>query len=184
MTDIPVWAQIVAKEGTDLEKLKEDLVECVKEVGVYAQTFDEYIEEQEAGASGIMSIFYVIIGMAVMLSFIGIINNLSIGFIQRRKEIAVLNSTCMSKGQLLRMMAAEVMLTSLSASVLGGIVGYISIGMIDSFMRSLSMYVEITYDFKVALVVMVIIIILSLFTLLIPAKRLRKMKIVNEIKYE
>ena len=184
MTDIPVWAQVIAKEGTDLEKLKEDCVECVKEVGVKAQTFDEYIEEQEAGTSGIMSIFYVIIGMAVMLSFIGIINNLSIGFIQRRKEIAVLNSTCMSKGQLLRMMAAEVMLTSLSASVLGGIVGYISIGMIDSFMRSLSMYIEITYDFKMAFVVMVIILILSLLTLFIPAKRLRKMKIVNEIKYE
>lgn len=184
MTDIPVWAQIVAEEGIDLEKLKEDCVDSIKEVGVKAQTFDEYIAEQEASTSGIMSIFYVIIGMAVMLSFIGIINNLSIGFIQRRKEIAVLNSTCMSKKQLLKMMMAEVMLTSLFASGIGVLTGYISVGMIDKFMRSLGTYVDVVFDFKTALVVVGIILILSLFTLLIPAKRLRRMKIVNEIKYE
>ena len=184
ITEIPVWAQIIATEGTDLEKLKEDCVECVKEVGVKAQTFDEYVEAQEASTAGIMSIFYVIIGMAVILSFIGIINNLSIGFIQRRKEMAVLNSTCMSKRQLLRMMTAEVILTNIFACVLGGIISYISVEMIDSFMRSLSVYIEIAYDFKMALVVIGIILVLSLFTLLIPAKRLRKMKIVNEIKYE
>lgn len=184
MTDIPVWAQIVAEEGTDLEKLKEDCVDSIKEVGVKAQTFDEYIAEQEASTSGIMSIFYVIIGMAVMLSFIGIINNLSIGFIQRRKEIAVLNSTCMSKKQLLKMMMAEVMLTSLFASGIGVLTGYISVGMIDKFMRSIGTYVDVVFDFKTALVVVGIILILSLFTLLIPAKRLRRMKIVNEIKYE
>ncbi|MBQ3061571.1 MAG: FtsX-like permease family protein [Lachnospiraceae bacterium] len=184
ISDIPVWAQIVAKEGTDLQKLKADCLEAVKEVGVFAQTFEEYIKEQEKQTSSIMSIFYVIIGMAVMLSFIGIINNLSIGFIQRRKEMAVLNSTCMSKGQLFGMMCTEVVLTNLIACVLGGITAFAATGMIDAFMESLSVYVKVEYDIKAALIVSGIIVILSLFTLFVPGKRLKKMSIVEEIKYE
>ena len=167
-----------------MQKLKADCLEAVKEVGVFAQTFEEYIKEQEKQTSSIMSIFYVIIGMAVMLSFIGIINNLSIGFIQRRKEMAVLNSTCMSKGQLFGMMCTEVVLTNLIACVLGGITAFAATGMIDAFMESLSVYVKVEYDIKAALIVSGIIVILSLFTLFVPGKRLKKMSIVEEIKYE
>lgn len=184
ISDIPVWAQIIAKEGTDLQKLKEDCLDAIKEVGVFAQTFEEYLAEQEEQTGSIMSIFYVIIGMAVMLSFIGIINNLSIGFIQRRKEMAVLNSTCMSKGQLFGMMCTEVVLTNLIACIFGAITAFAATGMIDSFMESLSVYIEVGYDIKVALVVAGIIMILSLFTLFVPSKRLKKMHIVEEIKYE
>lgn len=184
VSDIPVWAQIVAKDGVDLQKLKEDCVDAVKEVSVTAQTFEEYVSEQEQQTSGIMSIFYVIIGMAVVLSFIGIINNLSIGFIQRRKEMAVLNSTCMSRGQLFKMMCAEVILSNVIACVLGGITAFVATGMIDSFMQSLSVYIEISFDIKMAFLVMAIIMVLSVFTLISPGKRLKKMQIVNEIKYE
>ena len=131
-----------------------------------------------------MSIFYVIIGLAVVLSFIGIINNQVISFIQRRKEIAVLNSTCMSKGQLKKMLFFETLLANLIAAAIAIVTSILATDMIDNFMKGMAMYVQVEYSFKTALVFTGIIIAVLVFTLISPLRRLKKINIVNEIKYE
>lgn len=183
-TDIPVWVQIVAKEGTDLQKLKTKINDEIKEVSVQVMTFDEYIAEQESSTSSIMSLFYIIIGLAVILSFIGIVNNQIIGFIQRRKELAVLNSTCMSRTQLKRMLKVEILVANAIACIIAIITGYLATGMIESFLKGMSMYVDVTYDWIFILKFVGIIYIVLMLTLIIPSKRIKKMNIVDEIKYE
>ena len=69
ITDVPAQVLLVTDEGTDLEKMKETLKKEIKEVSIRIQTTEEYIQEQESQTDSIMSIFYVILGLSVFLSF-------------------------------------------------------------------------------------------------------------------
>ena len=139
ISKIPMQVQLKVEDGTDLEKIKKDVKDTMKELDLKIQTVDEYITDQEESVAGIMSIFYVIIGLAVVLSFIGIINNQVISFIQRRKEIAVLNSTCMSKGQLKKMLFFETLLANFIAAAIAIVTSILATDMIDNFMKGMAM---------------------------------------------
>lgn len=184
ITDVPAQVLLVTDEGTDLEKMKETLKKEIKEVSIRIQTTEEYIQEQESQTDSIMSIFYVILGLSVFLSFIGIVNNQIISFIQRRRELAVLNSTCMSKAQLRKMLFTETIIANFVASIFVLITSYAATGFINYFMQGIDMYITIYYDLITVLKFVGIIYIVLLFTLIIPINKLRKMNIVNEIKYE
>ena len=184
ISKIPMQAHIEVKEGVDIDKLKEDITDVMKELYLEVQTAEEYITEQEESVASVMSIFYVVIGLAVVLSFIGIINNQVISFIQRRKEMAVLNSTCMSKGQLKKMLFFETVIANLIAAFIGVITSILLTDMLDNFMCGLSLYVQVEYSFMTAFVFTGAIFAVLLLTLLSPVRRLKKLNIVNEIKYE
>lgn len=182
--DVPMQVHIEAEEGTDIPKLKEKVEKNLKEIGIKISTTDEFLEFQKEQVDGIMSIFYIIIGLAVILSFIGIINNQIICFIQRRKELAVLNSTCMSRIQLKRMLRAETVISSAISCLIAVVVGFIATDMVETFLETLNMYVEMIFDWNMTFKFIGIVFILLLFTLIIPSRRMKKMNIVNEIKYE
>lgn len=180
----PAWIEVKAKEGTDIEKLKVDITNKINEINVEVETFEEYIDKQEEQNNGIMSIFYVIIGLAVALSFIGIINNQIISFMQRKREIAVLNSTCMNRAQIRKMLIAETIMYTLISCIISLEIGYLSTGILDVILKGMSIYVEMVYDWNKVFKFMGIVFILNLLTTIIPIKRLRKVNIVEEIKYE
>ena len=182
--DIPKWIAVKAKEGTDIEKLKVDITNKINEINVEVETFEEYIDKQEEQNNGIMSIFYVIIGLAVALSFIGIINNQIISFMQRKREIAVLNSTCMNRAQIRKMLIAETIMYTLISCIISLEIGYLSTGILDVILKGMSIYVEMVYDWNKVFKFIGIVFILNLLTTIIPIKRLRKVNIVEEIKYE
>ena len=181
---IPMQVHIKIKDNVDIDKLKENIDDTMKELNLTIQTVDEYITAQEESTAAIVSLFYIVIGLAVVLSFIGIINNQIISFIQRRKELAVLNSTCMSKGQLKKMLFFETVLANVISAGIAIMASILATDMIDNFMKGLSMYVQVEYSLKTALVFAGVIILLLVFTLISPLRRLKKMNIVNEIKYE
>ena len=182
--DIPKWIEVKAKEGTDIEKLKVDITNKINEINVEVETFEEYIDKQAEKNNGIMSIFYVIIGLAVALSFIGIINNQIISFMQRKREIAVLNSTCMNRAQIRKMLIAETIMYTLITCIISLGIGYLSSRILDVILKGMSIYVEMVYDWNKVFKFMGIVFILNLLTTIIPIKRLRKVNIVEEIKYE
>lgn len=184
ITKIPTWIQVTIKEGVDVGKFIETLKGEIKEYSVHIKTFDQYIEEQEKQTAGIMSVFYVIIGLAVVLSFVGIVNNQIIGFIQRKREIAVLNSTCMSKGQIRRMLFTETLLTSILSGIIACIVVVPTVYMVNTAMEGLSMYISVGYNLGASIQFVGIVVFILLFTTLIPFRKIKKMNIVSEIKYE
>lgn len=184
ITDIPIQIHLKCSNNINLEDMRKKVKDEVNEVGTEIVTTEEYIKNQEEDTDSIMSIFYVILGLSVLLSFIGIVNNQIIGFMQRKKELAVLNSTCMSRSQIKKMLLVETSIANLFACLLSILVGYLSIGVLDNFLQGMSLYIEMSFDLKVILMFVGIVYLVLLFTLLIPIIKLRKMNIVSEIKYE
>lgn len=181
---IPLQVQIVAEDGYEVQKLKDVIKDNIKEVGIKVYTTDEYITEQENQISGITSIIYLIIGISVTLAFIGIINNQIISFISRKKELAVLNSTCMNRAQIKKMLALETIIANMIALILAVIVTILTTSFINRFLMNLGLFLNIRFEFFVVLRFVIIIYIILLFILIFPFRRLKKMNIVEEIKYE
>ena len=181
---IPIQLHIVLDNKKDADKMKDVVHDAMKEVGIYVQTTEEYITEQESQVGGIIAIIYLVIGISVTLAFIGIINNQIIGFINRRKEIAILNSTCMNKTQIKKMLALETILSNFISLFLATIVSYITTVFINVFLINIGLYLNVTYDFMTVFKFELIVYALLLFTLFVPFRKLKKMNIVDEIKYE
>ena len=184
ITDIPDGLYITCKEGTDLEKTKDVLKDEIKEVGVWIETVNDYVDMQEQSVSSVVNIFFVIIALSVLLSFVGIINNQIISFMQRRKEIAVLNSTCMNKTQLKKMLANEIIISNLISILLSFVVAFILLLLLNEIVGIIGFYVDLKLDFITMLKFVSVVYVLLMFTLLVPFRKLKKMNIVEEIKYE
>lgn len=184
ITDIPMQVHLSCVENADIEKVKEEVKDQIKEVGIQVQTAEEYIKTQQDQIESIISMFYVILGLAVILSFIGIINNQIIGFMQRTKELATLNSTCMSKGQIKKMLFLEVLLSNMFACILAVLSALLSTKIMEKTLHSMATYINVEFNWNSTIWFVGIMFIILLATILIPFKKLKKMNIVNEIKYE
>ena len=94
-------------------------------------------------------------------------------------------STAMNKKTLSDILFREMIITSVTSSVVGTIVGSIMILVIRSAVyHSDSLYMPITFKPGMVLIFWVIITLVFALTVLFPIKTLKKMKIAEQIKYE
>ena len=184
LNGIPMQLHITCDKNVNLEKMKDKIKDNIKEVGIKVETTDEYITEQENQIASITSIIYIVIGISVLLSFVGIINNQIIGFISRKKELAILNSTCMTRTQIKKMLAFETILANLIALIIAIIISAITVLFMNNCLNGIGFYLNIKFELAVIIKFVVIVYIILLLTLLVPFRKLRKMNIIEEIKYE
>jgi ABC-type antimicrobial peptide transport system permease subunit len=72
----------------------------------------------------------------------------------------------------------------LIAVVIGVVTSILLTDILDNVMCGLSLYVQVEYSYMTAFIFAGAIFAILILTLLSPMKRLKKMNIVNEIKYE
>ena len=89
------------------------------------KTIEEYMKETMDQAGGQMALLYMIMIVGASLSVIGIYCNQIVGFESRKRESAVLVSTSMSRGKLVKLFFEETMLSGLVAIGLGMIIGLV-----------------------------------------------------------
>ena len=90
----------------------------------------------------------------------------------------------MSKKQLKSMLRIETILSNAISCLIAVVVGFVATGIIETFLETLSMYVEMIFDWNMVFKFIGIVFLLLLCTLKIPGKRMKKMNIANELKYE
>ena len=147
-------------------------------------TVDNFVMMQRQNINTIMSLFYIIISFSLMLSFVGIINNQLISFIERKKEFAVLNSVCMSKKQLNKMLIIENIASNLTACIVGFVMAIVSVMLMGKIMNGIKMYINLSFNYEAGVLLVGIIFLLLLITVIVPIRKLKKINIVESIKYE
>lgn len=169
-------ALIVTEDG------KQQQVGDILKVRTSVKSYEEYVKEKEK-SSPIDYILNLLIVIVVFLSFISIFDNQIISFMQRSRQFAVLYSTCTSKHQLKLTILCETALT---------FVGIILFSMAGSFFMTLPFERILlgagttadidpsTGNIKLAIIIFVIV----MLTTASPLKHIKKMKVVEEIKYE
>jgi putative ABC transport system permease protein len=86
---------------------------------VKLQSKSEFETDQSAWVDQILGIFYVLLGLAVIVSLFGIVNTLALSVLERTRELGMLRAIGMSRRQVRRMIRHESVVTALIGAVLG-----------------------------------------------------------------
>lgn len=178
----PAWILI---KTTDPEGTKAALETYAKGAYSKVETISEYIADQKQQNSQQLAVIAAIIIIALGMTAIGMISNQLLGFEGRKKECAVMLSTAMGKGKLSGILFKEVLITSVTASGIGTLVGLLMINVIQKAMAS-TQSISMSFNVNPLTVFLFFIAMTVVFTgtVLFPIRNLRKMKISEQIKYE
>ena len=184
ITEVPFSIEFTVNDSSKVRDTIELMERQLKDPDITIWTIDDFCNIQRKNINSFMSLFYIIISLALVLSFVGIINNQIISFMERTKELAVLNSICMSKKQLNKMLIIENITSTIVACITGFVVSIISVLLMGHVMYGMKMYMDLDFNYGIALIIIGIVLIVLLVTVIIPVRKLKKINIVEAIKYE
>ena len=146
-------------------------------------TMDEYMKEIEDLTGGEMALLYMIIIIGASLAVIGIYSNQIVGFESRKRESAVLVSTAMSKGNLVKLFFEETVLSGAIAIGFGTIAGLVETVV---FIKALKAIMEQELFINVGQTVVFLLIMFFTFgiTTVKTMRDINRMKIAEQLKYE
>ncbi|MGH3589136.1 MAG: FtsX-like permease family protein, partial [Pseudonocardia sp.] len=84
---------------------------------------NEYANEQKGQITFFLNIIYALLGLAVIIAILGIINTLALSVIERTREIGLLRAVGVSRRQLRRMVRLESVVVAILGAVLGVLMG-------------------------------------------------------------
>ncbi len=83
----------------------------------------EFADEQKNQINFFLNIIYALLGLAVIIAVLGIVNTLALSVIERTREIGLLRAVGLSRPQLRRMVRLESVIVAVLGAVLGIVLG-------------------------------------------------------------
>ena len=163
-----------------IDKLKDEL----DSLGCSVMTKTELIKRQEDEISKLVDILNFITLLTILIGSISCMGNISINFMKRRKELAVMNSVGLTNGRCTIMLLIE----CISQAILACSIAFVASLIIDELFvgvyKFLDMDLVFEFPVKISFIILVatlaLVILLSLTTIF----KSRKIRIIEEIKYE
>src|SRR5699024_4115959 len=90
---------------------------------VQVQDREEFGSVATASIDGLLGIVYALLGLAVVISILGIVNTLALSIIERRQEIGMLRAVGMQRTDIRRMVRLESVQISVFGAVVGALLG-------------------------------------------------------------
>ncbi|MEN2467204.1 FtsX-like permease family protein [Ornithinibacillus sp. JPR2-1] len=182
----PLFYELTLKleEGTVAEELKESIADYYSNYSLEVATFDERIEAQKTTIDTLINGITIIIGLGMMVGILGISNNLMVSFNQRKKEYAILYSVCMSKGQIVKMIFAETLLTFITVAVIGLFGGFALNFLLTKFLYAIGMVTDFHFTFELYGMLCGVVAILLAISTLSLVRKVFKLHIMKELRYE
>jgi putative ABC transport system permease protein len=83
----------------------------------------QFVNEQKDQINFFVNIIYALLGLAVIIAVLGIVNTLALSVIERTREIGLLRAVGLSRAQLRRMVRLESVIVAVLGAVLGVVMG-------------------------------------------------------------
>jgi putative ABC transport system permease protein len=115
---------VKAAPGTDLATLRTNLEQATDPFYVaQVQDRDEFKGQQASQINSLLAILYGLLGLAIVISVLGIINTLALSVVERRREIGMLRAIGTQRAQVRRTIQLESLLIAVFGAVLGLVIG-------------------------------------------------------------
>ncbi|OGO87268.1 MAG: hypothetical protein A2Y24_03965 [Clostridiales bacterium GWE2_32_10] len=177
------YASIRVKSDTPDETVK-----AIKEMYGDNRNFTATLKETVVTMKNMFGILFGILkGFAAVLLVIGIfgiINNLVIDFLQRRRVIAMYKSVGMSKAQLTNIMIIKAVTSGLLGGLFGITTTILELKVLDKIMTASVGIVPIDYSIPLFITAFVAGVVITLIGTIAPLMRGQKLQIIEAIKYE
>lgn len=114
------YAFVTREPGASPEQVSRGLDEAIADLPVVTvKDQGEFADEQRAQINQMLYLIYALLGLAVIIAILGIINTLALSVIERTKEIGLLRAVGLSRRQLKRMLRLESIVIALLGAALG-----------------------------------------------------------------
>lgn len=148
------------------------------------QTTKELVDMNQGHLDSIFNVIKSFSVLAMLIGVIGIINNLIISFIERKRYFAIFRSIGMSKKTQEKMILIE----SFTIGVLGVAFGIISscamLSIIPNILQFILGSFDINYSIPIFILVAMISVTIMVMVSSIPARKSSQMSIIESLKYE
>lgn len=178
------YDSIVVRVNGDPLLVKEALEKKFAREYPWVETMKGMEEMNRKGNNQIFGIMKAFSAMAMLIGIFGILNNLLISFIQRKRHLAIFRSVGMSQKQIVRMMFVEAACGGLIGGTAGVGAGFLLNSILPFILKGLSAPLPIHNDpvlFMMALFAGVLITVVASIS---PALKSSKLNIIESIKFE
>src|SRR5699024_3980207 len=167
----------VARVGNQIESLACD----TPTVSVQSQA--EFSESQRANIDQLLNLVYALLGLAIVIAVLGIINTLALSVIERTRETGLLRAVGLSRRQLRRLIRLEAIAISLLGAVLGVALG-LGLGVVLQQSLTGQGVSELAIPAgKLALFVLMAAVV-GVLAAVVPARRASKLNVLTAIATE
>jgi putative ABC transport system permease protein len=114
------FVYVKAAEEADLDALKADLEEILAGYpGVNVQSQAELKEQVQSNVQALLGVMVALLGLAIVIAVLGIVNTLYLSVLERTREIGMLRAVGTSRRQVRQMVVLESVIIALFGAVLG-----------------------------------------------------------------
>ncbi len=143
-----------------------------------------FARQQSEGLDGLVNTITILLGVALLIALLGIINTLLLSIVERTRELGLVRAVGLSRGGVVRMIAVESVLISVFGCLLGVAIG---LGLGAAFVKAL---IDLDVMSKFALpwvnlaVYVTAALVFGVLAALWPARRAAKLNVLDAIAYE
>lgn len=181
---IPSANTITFNTDQDLDEVLTDLKPILREIGASAITRDEMCENNLKNNEMIVNALSIFSYMAIIIAALGIVNNVSISFLQRKNEFAILSSVGMEDVGRIKILLFESIASVSWAMLFTTIYSIFGIKLITVMGKSIGFDMVISLDYKSLPMIYIISLIIVLIASIPVCFKSRKLSIIQELKYE
>ncbi|ROR25875.1 putative ABC transport system permease protein [Mobilisporobacter senegalensis] len=145
---------------------------------------EDYEKEILASNQQMYSMLKAFTGITLVIGILGIMNNLIIGFMERKKSFAVLRSVGMEKRQIIKMLFIEAFTGGLIGGTLGSIGGMILISIVPTIMKAIGNPIVIHNSIEIVAIAGLSGMVITLIATISPSRKAFNLNIIETIKCE
>jgi putative ABC transport system permease protein len=180
----PSQAFVKLRPGAETTKAKSDIDRILKDSPeVNVATRSEWVGNSTKIFDIVLTMVQVLLGVAMLIAVLGIINTLVLSVLERTRELGMLRAIGLRRGQTMRMITVESVVISLFGSLLGIVVGA---GLGAAVVHALKDQgiTELTLPWGLMAGYVVAGAVVGVVAAIIPAIRAARLNVLNAIAYE
>jgi putative ABC transport system permease protein len=120
----PIMGFVKLTDGASVDQVRAavaGLLADSPEVSVADQS--AFIDEQTGQLDGVFTMIQVLLGLAILIAVLGIINTLALSVLERTRELGLLRAVGLGRAATMRMVTVEAVVISVFGALLGVVVG-------------------------------------------------------------
>lgn len=152
--------------------------------GVTVGDMSSYVEQANAAFDFLVNAITILLGVALLIALLGIINTLLLSIVERTRELGLVRAVGLSRGGVVRMIAVESVLIAVFGCLLGLAVG---IGLGAAFVKALidlDVMSTFTLPWLNLGIYVGVALVFGVIAALWPARRAAKLNVLEAIAYE
>lgn len=183
-SDQPAWSYIELSDSASESDVRDEINALLADSPETTVTsMDDLVDQASESMDQVLMMVQILLGLAILIAILGIINTLALSIIERTRELGMLRAIGLKRAQMMRMVTVESVIISVFGALLGLVVGS---GLGIAIVKALKSegITELTLPWGEFGIYLVLAAIVGVIAAVIPAIRAARVNVLTAIASE